>query len=52
MPEEEQKPMPVTESAPPIGVKVKKRAVMVNGSLVEMPEKDQIKDGRENPEGQ
>ena len=32
--------------AGPVGVKVKRRAVMVDGELVEMDEKDQIGDGK------
>lgn len=32
--------------AGPVGVKVNRRAVMVDDKLVEMPEKDQIGDGK------
>jgi hypothetical protein len=34
---------PEQPPAPPVGVTVNKRAVMVDGQLVEMPEKDQIR---------
>lgn len=37
---------PAPVPAGPVGVKVKRRAVMVDGKLVDMPEQDQIGDGR------
>ena len=34
---------PETKPAPPVGVTVNKRAVLVKDQMVEMPEKDQIR---------
>lgn len=40
---EEPKPTESKPPEPPVGVKVNKRKVMVEGQLVEMPEADQIR---------
>ncbi|MBL8815263.1 MAG: hypothetical protein JNL58_04480 [Planctomyces sp.] len=36
-------PEPTPAPAPPVGVTVNKRSIMVDGQLIEMDEKDQIK---------